>query len=158
MALAFWRQIGGEAECLHALYQDLSVGGKTGSAGGDAPFRFQLLERLPKRQQGMGGGRESELPVRFQSFPLREEIEAEAAGAALGGSQKITPRQHKAKARNPLDALVRRRNQKVDVARGQVDGNASKAAHSIHEKNAAQILHYMADLGAEFIMPVEVSQ
>ena len=81
MALVLGKQVWVESELAHPTHESVLIGAIPRSPAGHSALVVQLVERLPERQQRVGGRGEAELPVRLETFPLGDQVEAQAAGA-----------------------------------------------------------------------------
>src|SRR3990167_6443142 len=103
------------------------------AARGDAALGVQLAQRLVEGEQRVRRRREAELAVLLEATPLTEQVQAQAAPAALRRQQRLAAGDDAREPRYALDALVRRRHQVVDLARLHVDRQRAEAAHRIDD-------------------------
>src|ERR1700722_1332376 len=114
-ALILRREVNFKAKLLHPAEEDVMIPPVARPAAGNSTLRIELLQSLPECKQNVGGRSEPELPVLFESGPLRVQVEAQRSRLALRRLELDAARQGEPEARNPFDALVRRGDQKVDM-------------------------------------------
>jgi len=106
MALVLGKQVRVESELAHPTHESFAIGGIPCSPAGHSALFVQLVERLSKGQQLVGGRSEAELPVRLDPFPLDDQVEAQAAGAPCRFEQRTPAGQHEPESRDAFDTLV----------------------------------------------------
>lgn len=128
-------QQGPEAQSAHALGQQPVVLRIAAVAGRYAPFLAQLLQRLAEGVHDVRGRRETPFAAPLlHGLPLGAEIERKRACVAAGGSQFLFAGDDESESGNSLNALVGAADEVVDTQFFDVDGNASEAAHRVHDE------------------------
>ncbi len=127
-------QIRLEAESAHAIDDRPVVLPVAPAAPFDPPFLGQLEQGLVESEHGLNRGREAELPVRLEAPVLRQQVEAQAAGVAVGPQQGLFVSDHERKSRHAFDALVGRRDQVSDAGCFDVERHRPETAHGVYEE------------------------
>src|ERR1035438_4658325 len=96
MALVLGKQVWVESELAHPTHESALIGAIPRSPAGHSALVVQLVERLPERQQRVGGRGEAELPVRLEP-PDRS---TSGLSAFIGGQMCFFPRSN-ANAKTP---------------------------------------------------------
>jgi len=99
VALALCGQVLGETEPAHSRSQCLVISAVAGGASRDATFFTEFFQRSSKGEERVRGRREAELAITFKTFPLREQIETEAARTAFGRFERFASQQHEGEGR-----------------------------------------------------------
>ena len=103
---------------------------------------LQFLERLRKSGYDVRRRRKAPLAVvLFHRLPLRVQIERNRAGVAFGSRKRFAAGNDEGKARDTLDALVRRRDQKIDAELGNIHIHGPEGAHGVHDEAQVAFLH-----------------
>ena len=114
-------------------------------ASGDTALGIEFIEGLLEGQDAMGGRGVAKLTVLLESLELAQQVEAQAAGPALGGEETGAAAEDKAEPGNTLDAFVGGGNQEVDGAGLEVDGVRAEAAHGIDDINLVVTSSHLAE-------------
>src|SRR5260221_5691531 len=145
VALHFRIEIDFETEALHGAHEGAMVGGVAGSARSDAALQIQLTQRLVKSEDRMRRRGVAKLAVLFKALPLAEQVQAQAARAALGGKQPLAARDHERKTGHSFQTFVWGANQEIDPGRVEIHRHPAKAADGVHDVTAAHLVHYSAN-------------
>src|SRR5438105_6378625 len=140
VTLQFRIQINSETQAFHALDKGPVIGRVARGSRRNAPFQLQFAQGSVEGKDRMRGRRVTKLPVLFEPLPLGKQIQAQASSPALAGEQRFAPGDDKGKTGDSFETFVRGGNQEIDGPRVQINRNRSKAAHSIHDVAAAEMI------------------